>query len=148
MTPDQVLERLAGLDRDVVITAAWGETTLFLNPGGRWPRGAYFATVKMRDGPNDRASGLDRPGVFRVNLGVQRADFVSRFDPPPRRPGKGGVVEGGWAFAALDRLTPHPVYGWMGWVSILSPSAKTLDGLAPLAESALARAGATLARRR
>lgn len=108
---------------------AWGETSFFVNPGGRLRRGTYFATVKEKDGDNDRASGLDRDGVWRLNLGLPKDDFRARFGTPPVRPAKGGVVEGEWDFRALDVLTPHPVYGWMSWAAVLCPSAAIWDDL-------------------
>ncbi len=76
----------------------------------------YFCTIEERDGENDRASVLMRDGVFRVSIGVSSATNVERFGPRPARPAKGGVVNTGHDFAALDVLTPHPVYAWMSWV--------------------------------
>lgn len=36
----------------------------------------------------------------------------------------------------LDRLNPHPVYGWMSWVQVLAPSPATFALLEPaLADS-------------
>lgn len=117
---------------DIVPKSQWGETSFFVNPGARAAHGAYFLTIKQKDGDNDKASALDRPGVWRLNFGLPKPDFVKIFGPPPRRPGKGGVIEGPWDFTKLDQLTPHPVYGWAGWVAILNPSLESLDGLKPL----------------
>ena len=58
-------------------------------------------------------------------MGVSKGAYFELFGPPPPRPGKGGIVDGGWDFTALDILTPHPVYGWMSWVAVLSPSEAT-----------------------
>ncbi|MEL7086953.1 MAG: DUF6194 family protein [Planctomycetota bacterium] len=102
-------EHLEGVN----VLPAWGERALFYNPGGKLKRGTYFATVKEKDGDNDRASNLDRPGIWRLNIGVRKETFVERFGPTPLRPVKGGVVAGTWDFTQLDTLTPHPVYGWM-----------------------------------
>jgi hypothetical protein len=41
-------------------------------------------------------------------------------------------VAGPWDFTALDILTPHPVYGWMGWAAIINPSADSMLALRPL----------------
>lgn len=30
-------------------------------------------------------------------------------------------------FTALDPIIPHPVYAWMGWVCVLTPSKKTFE---------------------
>lgn len=109
----------------VVPKAAWGETSYFYNPGLKFERGTYFATIKEKDGNNDRASGLNRPGIWRLNMGVSKEAFVSLFGYPPARPGKGQVVEGLWDFQEADRITPHPVCGWMSWIAVLNPSIET-----------------------
>ncbi len=124
----------------VVPVESWGETALFYNPARRLPRGVYFAMLKRKDGANDRASALRRPGVFRLSLGTSQALFEARFGPPPPRPAKGCAVRRPWDFTALDRCTPHPVYGWMCWVAILNPSPASLACLLPLADAAHARA--------
>ena len=35
-------------------------------------------------------------------------------------------------FSELDRLLPHPVYAWMGWICALNPSRQTFEALKPL----------------
>ena len=95
-------------------------------------RGVYVLTVKEKDGDNDRASQLDRPGVYRVNLGPRKQTYVNLFGPAPKRPPKGGVVEGDMDFTQTDTLLPHPVYAWMGWVCVLNPSAQTFESMKPL----------------
>ena len=97
-------------------------------------------TVKERDGANDKASQLDREGVFRLNLGVGKEKYRELFGPTPARPPKGGVVDTGHDFTALDRLTPHPIYAWMGWVSMLSPTEASFKSLLPLLDVAYRRA--------
>ena len=112
--------------------AAWGETSFFYNPGKALPRGVYFATLKAKDGDNDNASRLDRPDVFRLNLGITKATYQKLLGPLPKRPSAGGVVTTGHDFAALDVLLPHPVYGWMAWVSVLNPNPTTFGTIKPL----------------
>lgn len=131
-----ITENLEG----VVRKEAWGEISYFYNLGHVFDRGAYFATIKQKDGANDRASHLDREGVWRLNLGVSKRAYFELFGPPPPRPGKGGVIEGAWNFMALDQLTPHPVYGWMSWVSCLNPSKETWERCIPLLADAHERA--------
>lgn len=121
---------------------AWGEVSYFVNPEGRLKRGAYFATIKTTDGENDRASALHRDGVWRLNFGLSKADFVTLFGPPPTRPAKGHSIIGPWDLQALYTLTPHPVYGWMGWVAVLCPDAGQLENLRPLIALAHAKARA------
>ena len=42
-----------------------------------------------KDGDNDKGSRLNRPGVYRVNLGVRKDTFVKLFGAVPKRPGGG-----------------------------------------------------------
>ncbi len=147
MTPGEIARLIL---RDFPGTEAhesWGETSLFVNPGARFARGAYFLTLKSKDGAHDRASALDRPGVFRLSFGLPREAFVPLFGRPPARPGKSGVVEGPWDFTQTGLLLPHPVYGWASWVCILNPDAAMLDGLAPLIRLAHRKAFRTFERR-
>jgi len=133
------IEHLAALD-GVNVVEAWGETSFFYNPDHRFARGTYFATVKDRDGAGDGGSCLDRAGVWRLNLGVSVKTFADLFGARPARPAKGQVVEGPWDFTELDMLTPHPVYGWIGWVAILNPGAGSWERCLPLIEDARERA--------
>lgn len=141
-TPDSIIQNLLDRFEGTRVVEAWGERSIFYNPGCKLPRGVYFATVKEKDGENDKASHLDRAGMFRLNVGTTRPLFLERFGPPPARPGKGGVVDGPWDFTAPDILTPHPVYGWMSWVAVLNPSANTLADMDDLIEAAFGKAKA------
>ena len=105
----------------VVPIESWGERSFFVNPQNKLKRGTYFATLKSKDGENDRASHLDRENVFRCNMGLPQPIYETHFGARPKRPSKGGIIEGSWDFEALDVFTPHPIYGWMGWVAILNP---------------------------
>lgn len=133
---DQLLAEYPGL----VKRAGYGETVLFYNPTGLLPAGVYFASLKNHDGPNDQGSHLDRDGVFRVAFGLPDATYEGLFGPRPPRPGKGRVVHLEHDFAAVDRLTPHPVYAWMGWVQMLSPSARNWQEIKPYLEESHRRA--------
>lgn len=141
--PDSIIQHLLARFPGTIVVEAWGEQSVFYNPGRALPRGVYFATVKKKDGENDRASHLDRAGVFRFNLGTSKPLFVERFGPPPPRPGKGRPIEGPWDFTARDVMTPHPVYGWMSWVSVLNPSDSTLADMDEMIEAAFAKAEAS-----
>ena len=111
---------------------SWGETSFFYNPDNIGPRGTYFFTIKEKNGNNDKASSLDRKGVFRLNFGISKATFLKMFSSIPKRPAKGGIIEGEYEFTDLDSLTPHPVYGWMCWVSILNPSKDSFEQIKSL----------------
>jgi hypothetical protein len=100
-----------------------------------------FATVMTAD-RYDQFSHLDRPGVYRLNIGVSPATYRARFgaEPFPRDP-----AESSYDFIALDTIVPHPVYGSMFWLSVLNPSEETFASVQPLIEEArqlaLQRAG-------
>lgn len=111
---------------------AWGEKSFFYNPDRMLKRGVYFCTLKEKDGNNDKASGLNRDSIFRVNFGISKQTFLGIFHALPKRPSKGNVIDGSYNFKALDILTPHPVYGWMAWVSILNPSIHSWDKIQEL----------------
>ncbi|WP_316015873.1 DUF6194 family protein [Roseobacter sp. HKCCA0434] len=147
MTPALLIEAIRRRHSDLVATDSWGETGLFLNPGGGLKRGVYVATVKTKDGANDRASALDRPGIFRLNIGVPPAVCEALFGRRPTRPSRRGIVNTRHDFAATDTLTPHPVYGWMGWVAILNPSERRWPHLAELIDAAHAKGAAAASKR-
>ena len=122
------------------IIDSWGEQTYFYNPGRVLKRGTYFMTIKEKNGDNDQASDLDREDVFRLNMGLTKPGFIKLFGQPPKRPGKGKAIEGIWDFTKLGELTPHPVYGWMSWVSVLNPSHHQFERCQPLIQEAYDKA--------
>ncbi|MEN0000041.1 MAG: DUF6194 family protein [Pseudomonadota bacterium] len=137
---NDLIVRLSDIFDGLDVRTAYGEKTFYYNPGGTLPRGTYFCTIKDTDGPNDKASALNRPGVWRFNFGLPSARYEALFGPRPARPAKGQTIAGPWPFDTLDRLMPHPIYGWMGWVAIVSPSAASLDILWPDVEAAYEKA--------
>lgn len=136
MTAEEIIAALNARFEGLTPKDSWGETSLFYNPGLALPNGVYFCTVKDHDGANDSASHLDRPGVFRLALGLPAARYEALFGPRPQRPSKGGTVATGHDFTALDVLIPHPVYAWMGWVQILNPTRASFDQLQPMLDEA------------
>ncbi len=121
----------------LVLDKNWGERGVFFNPGNVLPKGIYVLTVKEKDGPNDKASNVDRDGVYRLNLGLEKESFIQLFGQPPKRPAAGSIVDTGHDFEELDQITPHPVYGWMSWVAILNPSTESFEKLKPLISEAV-----------
>ena len=105
----------------VIVTDAYRERSFFYNPYGSLPKGIYFATIKESDGPNDKASNLDREGIYRLSLGVGKRQYQQLFDDIPKRPAKGEIVELDFDFTTTGMLMPHPIYAWLGWVSINNP---------------------------
>ena len=116
----------------VVAAENWGERGIFYNPNDTLKKGVYILTIKEKDGDNDNASNINRPGVFRVNVGIRKETFKELFGYVPNRPKAGGVVEMDYDFTELDKIIPHPVYAWMGWIGVLNPSVETFEKLKPL----------------
>ncbi len=108
MSPDQLESSLLASYGGVNPIRACGERSYFYNPVGLLKRGVYFATVREADGPNDRASNLDRAGIFRLNIGIGKVAYRNHFGETPARPPKGGVVALGVDFTELDTLPPPP----------------------------------------
>ena len=59
----------------------------------------------------DQFSNLNRPSIFRLNIGIGKQTFRSLFDEN----------SSSYDFTALDQVMPHPVYGRMYWVCVLNP---------------------------
>jgi uncharacterized protein DUF6194 len=109
-----------------------GDTFFIYDPVGNLPAHQQlpFATIVTKDyGDFDNASNLNRPGVFRLNVGVSRQTFDSLFEA------RGDDEH---EFAAADRLMPHPVYARQHWVCVLNPSAATFERVKPLLAEAYA----------
>lgn len=136
MKPEAIVERIISDFEGVIPKSSWGETSLFYNPEKLLPNGVYFCTIKEKNGANDKASDLDRDGVFRLSIGINKDRYEALFGARPKRPNKGGIVDTGHDFTCLDTLMPHPIYGWMSWVQILTPQASTLIELLPLITAA------------
>jgi hypothetical protein len=145
--PDEILAALVELDPGLGLESYYSERSVFYNPGKTAPLGVIFASLKDRDGPNDKASQLSRPGVYRLAFQLSPDEYEGRFGPAPPRPGRGGVVALYADLTALNTLTPHPVYAWMRWVQILSPTAEEFAALRPLLDESLAGVRAKWERR-
>lgn len=126
----------------VEVTMAFGYTLFFVGAERQLP----FATLAAADNDADRVSALDRPGVYRLNLGVSRETYHALFGAARPRLGRAGVVEG-HDFTVLDRILPHPHYAPRGWVCVLSPGEETLGMVRGLLREAYDRASRRAARR-
>jgi hypothetical protein len=147
--PEEILGDLLGLDRGLVRQAYYGERSIFYNPGRAAPLGPIVASIKDRDGPNDKAASLSRPGVFRLAFQLSKDEYVRRFGPVPPRPEKGQAVDvGRFDVTRLGELAPHPVYAWMRWVQILSPTREQYESVRPLLLQSLEAVKAKWERRR
>ena len=124
-----ISETFAGVD--AVVEA--GNSFFFYNPDSSIPPDHMFPWVTlMINDINDPFSNLDRPSIYRLNIGVSKATFQTLFGSGKRSADKDSAEQGeaaftGYDFTALDRVMPHPVYGKMHWVCVLSPSDATLE---------------------
>lgn len=103
---------------------AWGDTFFIYDPQRNFEgtRRFPFATIVTKDyGDFDNRSNLNRPDVFRLNIGVSKETFGSLFP-----------ADGAHDFTALDTVMPHPVYGVNHWLCVLNPSEATFERLKPL----------------
>ncbi|HLZ25217.1 MAG TPA: DUF6194 family protein [Ktedonobacterales bacterium] len=111
-----------------------------LDPKHQFP----FATIVTKDYDDfDDSSNLNRPDVFRLNIGVSRDTFRALFGYAP---GEERTARADDDFAALDRLMPHPVYAPQSFVCVLNPSAETFEAVKPLLAEAYSKAAARHAR--
>jgi hypothetical protein len=111
-----------------------GAVFFSLDPERHFPN---FATIVWTD-DFDQASGLSRPGAFRLNIGVGRETFERLV---------GSIADPD--YTAFDRLLPHPVYARQHWISILNPSEVTYREVAiPLLAEAHDRLAAQRERHR
>lgn len=94
----------------------FGYTFFFYRSDHKLP----FATLIAADTEYDRYSNLDRPGVFRLNIGVSKQTFETLF-------GTAQVEAGSYDFTALDTFMPHPEYAQYHFISVLSPGEKTSE---------------------
>jgi len=141
MESDDIARFIAALGGvDVVVASAatgapevsWGDSFFFYNPDRlESARQFPFATIVTKDyAAFDTASNLNRPGVYRLNIGLARETYADLFSGHNRK----------YDFAAVDQLLPHPVYGPNHWVCVLNPSDATFERLKPLLAEAHGRA--------
>ena len=140
MTPDAILAVLAAYP-GVDFVHKDGDTYVFYNPDKTDAHRKFpFVTIVTAD-RHDAASGLDREGVYRLNIGVSKATYEAHFGPPPPFRTDGGYAETGHDFTQMDKLLPHPVYAAMHWVCVVSPGEATFETVVrPLLAEAYAKA--------
>jgi hypothetical protein len=137
MDIDDITRFIRGLER-VEVTEADGDTFFVagdLPADQRLP----FATIVTSE-RHERASDLDRPAVFRLNIGVSRETYATHFGAPPSGPITADPVDTAHDYTALDVLMPHPIYASLNWVCVLNPSDATFEAIRPLLVEAHATA--------
>jgi len=116
MNESSVVEYITTTFPEVETTTAYGYTFFFYKSDRLLP----FATLISSDQEYDLVSNLDRPGVFRLNIGVSRKTFQSMF-------GTAKVDVSNYDFTALDVIMPHPEYAQQHFICVLSPSEATFE---------------------
>lgn len=122
---DYIVTTFAGVETATTL----GYTFFFYGPDRMLP----FATMATADNEGDRVSNLDRPGVFRLNIGVSKPTFQSLF-------GTGKIDVSAYDFTALNTIMPHPDYAAQSWICVLNPSDETFQTLWPWLSEAYERA--------
>ena len=128
------------------VVEASGDVYFFADPDGTsdLTRRLPFATIVTSDA-YDQFSNLNRPSVYRLNVGLSGETFLTLF--PSSSLDQNDQTDQ-IDFTALDQVMPHPVYGNMFWVFMLNPSAFTFAKVRPLLAEAYAVALARLQRSR
>jgi hypothetical protein len=129
---DYIVSQFAGVET----TDDWGYKFFFYGPDRMLP----FVTIATSDNEYDRRSQLDRPGVFRLNIGVSRDTFQAMFGAQKFDPNA-------YDYTVLDQLLPHPDYAAQSFVCVLNPGAATQATVKTLLAEAHAQAVRRLARR-
>jgi erythromycin esterase-like protein len=139
MLADRILtlpcvEQLVASEENGAPEGSWGDRFFYVGPDRRQP----FATIVEHDVPGfDETSQLDRPGVYRLNLHLGRAEFEKLFGFPPK---SFEERRNEFDFARLDTLMPHPGYALHGLGSIVMPGPQMLPEIDRLLAIAHARA--------
>lgn len=122
---------------------AWGDKFFYYAPDGQVPtRTQPFATIVTKDYPDDTASDLNRPGVFRLNISAGKAAFIDTLGHAPRE-----TAEHPADASRADTWIAHPVYSSAAWLSVVNPSTATETAVEKLLSTAHERARAAYDRR-
>jgi hypothetical protein len=108
MNETSIIEYITSTFEGVDVVVASDNYFFLYDPEHKFP----FATLMTND-DNDSASNLNRPSIFRLNIGIRKETFDSM------------AFSADVDFTVLDQLLPHPVYGKMFWVCVLNPSDNT-----------------------
>lgn len=128
-TSQYITRTFEGVD---VVTDS-GNSFFFYNPDTNVPPDHRFPFVTLVTNDSyDQFSNLNRPSIFRLNIGLSKQTFRSLFGeislPSLKDSVKiGGENPGDYDFTTLNQVMPHPVYGRMYWVCVLNPGDETFE---------------------
>jgi hypothetical protein len=104
-----------------------GDTFFMYDPDGDLPAERQFPFVTIVTGDHyDTISKLNRPGAYRLNVGLTKATYVASFGAAPTQHDANGVLKTEFDYAAVDTLMPQPIYASQHWVSVVNPGEATL----------------------
>jgi hypothetical protein len=121
MNEASVTEYIMKTFSDVETTTNFGYAFFFYKSDHLLP----FATIASTDNEYESISNLNRPGVFRLNIGVSKQTFQSLF-------GTAKVDVSSYDFTTLDMIMPHPDYSPQSFICVLSPSEATFERIRSL----------------
>jgi hypothetical protein len=144
MDAEAMASRITNGMRDVREIRSWGDSYFIYDPMKDLPADRWlpFATIVTAD-RHDQVSDLDRPDVFRLNIGLTTSTYVARFGPPPTGRDAAELLGSRFDYTALDVVMPHPVYAGHHWVCVLNPGESTM----PVVDELLAEAYAFAVRK-
>ena len=116
MNESEIIQYITGTFPGVETSENYGYKFFFYGSERMRP----FASLANADSDYDRFSNLNRPGVFRLNLGIRKDTFETLF-------GTAKINIGDYDFTALDRIMPHPEYAAQYFVCVLNPGEATLQ---------------------
>ncbi|GAA1860463.1 DUF6194 family protein [Microbacterium koreense] len=121
-TYDGLLE-LAPLPESTHPEVSWGDHFFYYAPDGLVPRNRQpYATIVIKDYPDDAKSRLDDDDRWRLNIHVGPAVFTELLGYPPEQ-SDGSDTD----YSTTDAFLPHPLYGAYGWVCIVNPGSATIS---------------------
>ena len=116
MTEEEMAQYILDTFPGVETSTNFGYTFFFYGSDRMLP----FATIASTGNEHERVSNLDRPGVFRLNIGVSKPTFQSLF-------GADRADHKNYDYTALDRIMPHPDYAAQSWICVLNPTPATFE---------------------
>jgi hypothetical protein len=85
-----------------------------------------FTTIANTDNDYDSVSNLNRPGIFRINIGVSRATF-DKLIPKSTDP-----ID----YTTVNTFLPHPDYAKQNFICILNPTGDNIEKTKQLIQEA------------
>ena len=131
MNEAEISQYITETGEGVDVVTDSGNSFFFYNPDKNVPPDHRFPFVTLVTSDlYDQFSNLNRPSLFRLNIGIGKQAFRSLIGSPALPSERdsaaiSGENASGYDFTALDQVMPHPVYGPMYWVCVHNPSDET-----------------------